>query len=103
MNKVEQEKRMVSKMIHIYCRKKHHEKELCSSCRELQEYAFLRIEKCPFMATKTFCSSCKVHCYKKEMRDEIKKVMKFSGPFMLVYDPYHAIKHMLNTVKEKRK
>ena len=31
------------------------------------------------MEQKTFCANCKVHCYKPEMREQIRKVMRFSG------------------------
>ncbi len=27
-----------------------------------------------------FCSNCRVHCYSPDMRQQIKKVMRFSGP-----------------------
>lgn len=69
-SKREREKRMVSQMIAIYCRGKHGTKRgnLCPDCAALAEYARARSEKCPFMETKTFCSNCKVHCYKPEMR-----------------------------------
>ena len=77
MDKCEKEMRTVYEMIHLYCRKKHKEKELCPECLELYEYAKMRIEKCPFMETKTFCLQCKVHCYKKDKREEIRKVMRF--------------------------
>ena len=70
--KREREKRMVTEMIKLYCKKQHHTKggELCSECDELNEYAKLRSDKCPFMETKTFCSNCKVHCYKPVMREK---------------------------------
>lgn len=32
------------------------------------------------METKTFCSNCKVHCYKPEMREKIRDVMRFPAP-----------------------
>ena len=35
------------------------------------------------METKTFCSNCRAHCYRLEMREEIRKVMRFSGPRMI--------------------
>lgn len=34
--------------------------------------------KCPFMENKTFCSNCKVHCCKPEMRERIRAL---SGGF----------------------
>lgn len=56
MDKREKEMHTVYEMIHLYCRKNHKDKELCSECLALYEYAKMRIEKCPFMETKTFCS-----------------------------------------------
>ena len=83
-------------MIAVYCRGKHGKKKsLCPECRELTEYAIDRTEKCPFMETKTFCSKCKTHCYKPEMRERIKKVMRYSGPRMIFYSPVMAVKHWL--------
>ena len=29
------------------------------------------------MKEKTFCANCKVHCYKPEMREQIRQVMRF--------------------------
>lgn len=100
MNKREKEMRTVYEMIHLYCKENHKEKELCSECLALYEYARMRIEKCPFMETKTFCSQCKVHCYKKDKREQIRKVMRFSGPRMLVYHPVMAICHLYYQIKD---
>lgn len=97
------EKEMAQRMIRLYCRKKHGGKELCSSCRDLLEYVVLRSERCPFMETKTFCSQCRVHCYKPEMRTRIKEVMRFSGPRMLLYHPAATIYHGWCTFQEKRR
>lgn len=102
--KRQREKLMVSQMIALYCRKKHHTRgSLCDTCRELSEYAILRSDKCPFMETKTFCSNCKVHCYKPEMRERIREVMRFSGPRMIFHHPVAAIRHVTETKKEKKR
>ena len=61
----------------------------------------MHIEKRPFMETKTFCSQCKVHCYKKDKREQIRKVMRFSGPRMLVYHPIMAIRHLYYQITDK--
>ena len=99
------EKMLVSEMIALYCRKQHHtlRGSLCPECQQLHDYALARIEHCPFMETKTFCANCKVHCYKKDMRERIQEVMKFSGPRMLFHRPGMAIRHVIETRKEKRK
>ena len=102
--KREREKQMVSQMIALYCKKQHHSRSgLCEECAALDTYARMRSEKCPFMETKTFCSNCKVHCYKPEMREKIREVMRFSGPRMLFHHPVAAIRHVVETKKEKKK
>ncbi len=102
-DKREREKRMVEDMIRLYCRKNHSAKTLCGECSALLDYAKQRSEKCPFMETKTFCSNCRVHCYKPEMREKIRAVMRFSGPRMLFVHPIAAIRHMIETKREKRR
>lgn len=42
MNRIEREKHTVSLMIRLYCRKKEGNKNLCSECRKLEEYAHKR-------------------------------------------------------------
>lgn len=101
--KREREKQMVSEMIRLYCRKRHRQKTLCTECKALEEYARQRSDKCPFMENKTFCSNCKVHCYKPEMRDKIRAVMRFSGPRMIFHHPIAAIRHVIATKQEKKR
>ena len=108
MSKVEskrdREKKTVALMIRLYCKKKHGaKKELCPECQALHDYAMLRSDKCPFMETKTFCSNCKVHCYKKDMREKIREVMRFSGPRMILYHPVMAVRHVIESKKEKKR
>lgn len=103
-SKREREKELVSQMIALYCRKQHGGKHgLCAECAELDHYARQRSDKCPFMETKTFCSNCKVHCYKPEMREKIREVMRFSGPRMIFHHPITAMYHVIATKKEKRR
>ena len=97
------EKETVSLMIAIYCRKKHGGKTLCPDCAALDSYARQRSDKCPFMETKTFCSNCKVHCYKPDLREKIREVMRFSGPRMIFHHPIMAIRHVMETKKEKKR
>ena len=102
-SKREREKETVFLMIAIYCRKKHSGKELCPDCAAIDAYARLRSDKCPFMETKTFCSNCKVHCYKKDMREKILEVMRFSGPRMIFRHPIMAIRHVIESKKESKR
>lgn len=94
-DKYKQEKETIYFMIALYCRKKHHHRDgLCEECSILYEYAANRIDLCPFMETKTFCSNCKIHCYKKDMRARVREVMCFSGPRMLLHKPGMALRHI---------
>lgn len=101
--KREREKQLVSQMIALYCKKNHGGKTLCPDCAALDAYARQRSDKCPFMETKTFCSNCKVHCYKPDMREKIRAVMRFSGPRMIFRHPIAAVRHVMETEKEKRR
>ena len=102
--KREREKQVVSQMIALYCRKKHGgKKQLCPACAALDRYARQRSDRCPFMETKTFCSNCRVHCYRPDMREQIRQVMRFSGPRMLCCHPVIATRHVIETQREKRK
>ncbi|MCD8131203.1 MAG: nitrous oxide-stimulated promoter family protein [Lachnospiraceae bacterium] len=102
--KREREKQMVTQMIALYCKKNHHTKgALCPECEALTQYACQRSDKCPFMETKTFCSNCKVHCYKPEMREKIRQVMRFSGPRMIFHHPVVAVRHVVETKKEQKR
>ena len=103
-SKREREKRTVALMIRLYCKKKHGTKnKLCPECEALTEYAMMRSDKCPFMETKTFCSNCRVHCYKPEMREKIREVMRFSGPRMIFSHPIMAVRHVIESKKEKKR
>lgn len=101
--KVEEEKNNIKFMIELYCKKNHKRDILCDECKELLEFANMKINRCPMKETKTFCSTCHIQCYPKVRREAIKTVMKWSGPRMLIYNPPLAIKHVGNTIKHKIK
>ena len=97
MGRIEREKKTIKLMIEIYCRKNHGCKdELCEECKELLEYAHKRLTYCKFGENKSTCGKCPIHCYKKDMKEKVKAVMKFSGPRLIIYNPKELIKHALN-------
>lgn len=102
--KRERERRVVAQMIEVYCHGNHGTRsELCDECASLAEYASVRIGKCPFMATKTFCSQCRVHCYAPAQRQAIKDVMRYAGPRMLLRHPVMTVRHGIDTLRAKRR
>ena len=86
-SRIAHEKKTVELMIRLYCRKKEKNTILCADCEELLRYAHARLDHCPFGT---------VHCYKPVMRERMRQVMRFSGPRMLLYAPWQAIRHLLN-------
>jgi hypothetical protein len=111
LKKWEKEKKLIPVMIKKYCSGKHKLRrkegeikrgEVCEECKALTTYALFRLEKCPFKVNKQFCSFCKIHCYKPEYREEIKKVMKYSGPRMIFTHPIFAISHVVQMIKFKK-
>jgi len=95
--RVDREKATVEAMIKLYCKQQHKPSQaLCPDCQELLRYANKRVEQCKFGEKKTVCGDCPVHCYKKEMREKIQGVMRYSGPRMLLYHPLMAFQHLLD-------
>lgn len=94
-SRIEKEKLVVKEMIELYCKKKEKNKELCEECKSLLDYAYKRLGHCKFGEYKSSCQKCPIHCYKKDMRERMRQVMRFSGPRMLFYHPVAALKHLL--------
>ena len=80
-------------MIGLYCEAHHEGSPLCVKCRALEQYAEARLLNCPFGEGKTVCNLCPVHCYKQDRREEIRQVMRYAGPRMLLRHPYLTLMH----------
>jgi hypothetical protein len=96
--RVRRERRTIEVMIRMYCRA-HHEggdEALCPQCLSLNEYAMLRIDKCPFCPDKPTCANCPIHCYKRDRRAEVREVMRYAGPRMLRRHPILGVLHILD-------
>jgi hypothetical protein len=93
----DRERRTVAAMIAIFCGERHASgASLCGECSELEAYTRLRLEKCPYGEEKPTCVDCPIHCYQPRRREEIRGVMAFSGPRMLLSHPVVAIRHMID-------
>ncbi len=96
-NRIEREKRTVGNMVKMYCDHNHNKTILiCSDCNELLEFANDRINRCIFHEDKPVCSECKIHCYRKDMREKIKTIMRFAGPKMIFRHPILGIRHLID-------
>lgn len=88
----------VTTMIKIYCEGNHGKEELCDECLELATYADFKVKHCKFGDEKPVCGKCTVHCYKPEMREKIREVMRYSGPKMVYKHPIMLIKHVKDKI-----
>ncbi len=95
--RIDREKKTVRAMVRIYCQGRHATPGgLCAECEELLEYAFARLDRCPFGESKATCADCTTHCYRQEMKDRVKTVMRYAGPRMLFRHPLLALRHWLD-------
>lgn len=95
--RLERERRTVVAMIRLYCRGRHGSRgPLCEDCRELEQYALGRLDRCPFGEDKTVCAVCEVHCYKKSRREQIRDVMRYAGPRLIWRHPLLSLLHLVD-------
>jgi len=83
-------------MVARYCRDHHSGVTPCAECADLEAYTRLRLEKCPYGEAKPTCAHCPIHCYQPHRREQIRRVMGYSGPRMLLSHPILAVRHMLD-------
>jgi hypothetical protein len=87
------EQRTLEAMMAMYCRHHHGAGALCAECAALAEYSQRRLERCVFGDEKPTCANCLVHCYKADMRERIRVMMRWAGPRMILRHPVLAFMH----------
>ena len=98
------EKQTIQLMVGMYCRARHKVgNHLCVDCKELLEYAYQKIERCPFHELKPICAACRIHCYDGKMRERVRTIMRYSGPRMLLHHPKLAFLHVADKMKKRKR
>jgi hypothetical protein len=105
--RLRREEKTIRVMIALYCR--HHHDGVgrvsdpepsratpCEECAALLTYARLKLAGCRFGGRKPTCARCTVHCYRRDMRERIRVVMRYSGPRMITRHPLLALAHLLD-------
>lgn len=125
-DRIADEKRVVALMIRMYCRRHCRQQgrtakadrtdrtgdtnqadnssrtatsPLCPECAALLDYALRRLDSCRFENGKPSCRKCPVHCYRADMRERIRTVMRWAGPRMIFHHPIAATKHLLRELR----
>ncbi len=95
--KLNKELATVSAMLKIYCITHHKSDNTpCSICKQLEQYARMRLDRCPYGEDKPTCNQCPIHCYKPEPKQMMQQVMRYSGPRMLLSHPILALRHLVH-------
>jgi len=87
-------------MVEVYCKDHHQSNGLCQECVELLNYAEQRLDRCPYGNAKPTCNKCPIHCYKPEPKEQMRLVMRYSGPRMLLKHPILAVRHLIHERRE---
>lgn len=100
----QKERMLFERMAKLYCKGQRHNSQgtLCTPCADMVSYAMERMAHCPHGTTKPFCSHCAIHCFRPEFRIQVKAMMRYSGPRMLLHAPKAALQHFFETLQEKK-
>ncbi len=90
------EQKTLEAMMRLYCSHHHGGEPLCADCAALAEYARRRLQRCVFGDAKPTCANCLVHCYRADMRERVREMMRWAGPRMLFRHPVLSILHMVD-------
>ncbi len=92
--------RVLIRFTEVYCRVHHRDRDrhplqlpedtgldagrfrYCDECAAFLDYAVQRRLRCP-LDPKPACKHCPVHCYKPQMRQRVREVMRFAGPYLM--------------------
>lgn len=112
-HKKEKDLRMLSSFVAIYCRENHPADEkstypikderllgvlgngelhLCTGCQKLLSHGMAKLLLCS-QDPKPMCKNCKIQCYAPVYREQIRKVMKFSGLYLVKHGRLDLIMH----------
>ncbi|MDY0389431.1 MAG: nitrous oxide-stimulated promoter family protein [Desulfobulbus oligotrophicus] len=95
--RLQREATTVKAMLSLFCTAHHGgSSQLCPQCQALLNYAYRRLQHCPFQKCKPTCGKCRIHCYAPAQGRQIREVMRFSGPRMLLSHPLLALRHFLD-------
>lgn len=100
--RLRRERATIRAMIACYCQDLHHTDghSLCPECDDLFGYATLRLQRCRFGEEKPTCAKCPVHCYAANRREQVRVVMRYSGPRMLWRHPVLSLFHWLDSFRK---
>jgi len=67
---------------------------LCQDCGKLLNHGMVKLLLCPYNP-KPMCKKCETHCYAPGYREKIRKVMRFSGMYLIKHGRLDLLFHYL--------
>ncbi len=97
---LKREAKLLSAMVHDYCRRHHGGESLCEDCKTFLTYALTRLACCPFEQKKPTCLKCKIHCYRAQEKETARVIMREEGSRMLLKHPILTAEHLIKNTQE---
>lgn len=111
---IRREQKTLARFIEVYCHDHHepadaasiplrtlnvreiigHIPRLCPECAKLLAHALVKRQNCP-MDPKPMCKHCPKHCYAPTYRQQIRKVMAYSGRKLVLRGRVDYLLHLL--------
>ncbi len=101
--KIQRDQETIRLMVNLYAR---HHPTLSGDpdhYTRLADYACQRLARCRFGESKPACKDCPIHCYRPDLREEMRQVMRWAGPRMILYAPRATMRHLWQSWKAKRR
>jgi len=67
---------------------------LCRDCGKLLSHGIAKLLICPY-DPKPMCKKCETHCYAPGYREKIRKIMRFSGLYLIKHGRLDLMVHYL--------
>ncbi len=114
--KKEKDIKILSNFIDIYCRENHGQNGrepfpliderlhkilgkkkllLCDDCGKLLNHGIAKLILCPYDPKPT-CRKCPTHCYAPGYREKVRKVMRFSGAYLVKRGRLDLLLHFIH-------
>lgn len=100
--------RIIARFTEVWCKGHHHAGrrshllpegldpvELCEECGRFVAYAVARRLHCPLEAEKPSCKHCRIHCYAPAQREQVRRIMAWSGRKMIMRGRLDYLWHYL--------
>ena len=102
--KREREKRTVALMIRLYCRKKHGTKKIfVPNAKHFRSMRCSAVINAPLWKPRPFALTAVCIVTSRKCVKKIREVMRFSGPRMILHHPVMAVRHVIESKKEKKR